>query len=380
MRVLHVFKTYYPDSFGGVEQVIRQIILSARPLGVEGRVFTLSKSTRQVRRVRDGEIEVIQAPTNLDVASTPFSLSALKPFKDASKWADVIHYHFPWPFGDMLHLLGRPRRPSLLTYHSDIVRQRTLLHFYRPLMRRFIGSMDAVVATSPNYVETSETLQEFRDKVSVVPIGLNEASYPTVKSERVAYWKDRVGNRFFLFVGVIRYYKGLHILLNAIQGAPFHVVIVGAGPIELQLRKQAESLGLDNVHFLGALPDEDKMALLSLCHAVVFPSHLRSEAYGVTLLEGAMNSKPLISSEIGTGSSFINIDGETGLVVPPGDPAAFRKAMERLYEDDALAAIMGAQARQRFESEFTAEKMAASYVELYRRIVQVDGAICRRKF
>ncbi|MBP0628104.1 glycosyltransferase family 4 protein [Cupriavidus sp. AcVe19-1a] len=372
MRVLHVFKTYYPDSFGGVEQVIRQIVLSARPMGVEGRVFTLSKSTRQVRQVRDGEIEVIQAPTNLDVASTPFSLSALKPFKDASKWADVIHYHFPWPFGDMLHLLGRPRRPSLVTYHSDIVRQRTLLHFYRPLMRRFIGSMDAVVATSPNYVETSETLQEFRDKVSVVPIGLSEASYPAINPERVAYWKDRVGNRFFLFVGVIRYYKGLHILLDAIKGAPFHVVIVGAGPIEFQLRKQAESLGLDNVHFLGALPDEDKMALLSLCHAVVFPSHLRSEAYGVTLLEGAMNSKPLISSEIGTGSSFINIDGETGLVVPPGDPAAFRKAMEQLYEDDGLAAVMGAQARQRFESEFTAEKMAASYVELYRRIVRVN--------
>lgn len=368
MRVLHVFKTYYPDSFGGVEQVIRQIALSSRPMGVEGRVFTLSKSTPRVRFVHDGDIEVIQAPACINIASTPLSFSALKPFRDASAWADVIHYHFPWPFGDLLHLAARPEKPSLLTYHSDIVRQRTLLQFYRPLMRRFIGSMDAVVATSPNYVETSETLQQFRDKVSVIPIGLNESSYPEASPHRVAYWQERLGSRFFLFVGVIRYYKGLHILLDAIAGAPFHVVIVGAGPIEFQLRKQAEQLKLDNVHFLGALPDEDKMALLKLCRAVVFPSHLRSEAYGVTLLEGAMNSKPLISSEIGTGSSFINIDGETGLVVPPGDPLAFRSAMDKLYDDSELAATMGGKARQRFESEFTAEKMATSYVKLYQRI------------
>lgn len=369
MRVLHVFKTYYPDSFGGVEQVIRQIALSAASHGVESRVFTLSKSTSHTRRVRESGTDVIQAPVHLDVASTPMSLSALKPFREACAWADVIHYHFPWPFGDLLHLLARPGKPTVLTYHSDVVKQQVLLQFYRPLMTYLLRSMDAIVGTSPNYVRTSETLAAFQDKVSVIPIGVQESSYPVPSREKLDHWRGRFGEKFFLFVGVIRYYKGLHILLDAMAGTNFPVVIVGSGPFEQQLREQAARLGLQNLHFVGALPDEDKVALFKLCYGVVFPSHLRSEAYGITLLEGAMSGKPLISLEIGTGSSYINLDGETGLVVPPDDPGALREAMERLYRTPELAAKMGARARARFEKMFTADRMSEAYVDLYRKVL-----------
>ncbi|MGH8808985.1 MAG: glycosyltransferase family 4 protein [Noviherbaspirillum sp.] len=368
MRVLHVFKTFYPDSFGGVEQVIRQIMLSAKPLGVNSRVFTLSKATRRARMVCDGMAEVIQAPTDIDIASTPISFSAAAPFREATEWADIIHYHYPWPFGDLLHLTARPRKPCLVTYHSDVVRQKVLLQFYRPLMRRFLSSVDAIVATSPNYASSSEVLNDYADKVSVIPIGIQEASYPTPGVERTEYWRSRLGNDFFLFVGVIRYYKGLHILLDAIARAPFKVVVVGAGPLEQELKSQAERLQLKNIVFLGALPEEDKVVLLRLCYAVVFPSHLRSEAYGITLLEGAMSGKPLISSEIGTGSSYINQNGETGIVVAPDNPMAFRAAMETMQRHPEQARAMGANARKRFEALFTADRMAASYVALYRDI------------
>jgi rhamnosyl/mannosyltransferase len=128
-------------------------------------------------------------------------------------------------------------------------------------------------------------------------------------------------------------------------------------------------LGLRNVHFLGTLEDEDKAALLQLCYAIVFPSHLRSEAFGISLLEGAMFGKPMISSEIGTGTSFINIHGETGLVVPPSDPAAFRNAMSRLWSNPDMAADMGRSAEARYWELFTAEKMAAGYASLYRELL-----------
>jgi len=146
-------------------------------------------------------------------------------------------------------------------------------------------------------------------------------------------------------------------------------LIVGAGPVETDLKQQALQLGLTNVRFLGAVSDEDKVALLKLCRAVVFPSHLRSEAFGVTLLEGAMYGKPLISSEIGTGSSYVNIDGVTGMVVPPNDPAALRQAMQRIGADAQLAEEMGQRARARFDELFTAEQMARSYVDLYRQVL-----------
>ena len=136
------------------------------------------------------------------------------------------------------------------------------------------------------------------------------------------------------------------------------------------LKRQAARLGLTNVKFVGAVPDDDKIALLALCRGVVFPSHLRSEAFGITLLEGAMFGKPLISCEIGTGSSYVNIDGVTGIVTPPNDPAALRAAMRRLADDAALAEQMGRGARERFDTLFTADHMARSYVALYRKVLE----------
>ena len=258
-----------------------------------------------------------------------------------------------------------------MTYHSDIVRQKFLLQLYRPLMHRFLGSVDRIVASSPNYLASSSTLTRYRDKVSVIPYGLDShgPAYPLPEAARLDAGRARVGTKFFLFVGVLRYYKGLHILLDAAQGRDYPVVIVGAGPVEAELRAHAARLGLRNVIFLGALPDEDKVSLLSLCHALVFPSHLRSEAFGISLLEGAMYGKPMISSEIGTGTSFINIDNETGCVVPPGDPAAFRQAMDFLWSHPAEAAAMGQQAARRYEALFTARKMSESYAQLYKHLL-----------
>jgi glycosyltransferase involved in cell wall biosynthesis len=369
IRVLHVFKTDYPDSLGGVEQVIRQLTLATGTMGVSNRIFTLSRNAGSSPVVYDGPTEILRGHVDIEIASTPMSLRALWRFRKASRKADIIHYHYPWPFGDLLHLLVARDKPAILTYHSDVVRQKMLMPIYRPLMRLFFKSMRAIVPTSPNYLQSSELLQDYLDKITVIPIGLNETSYHIAEPERVKYWRTQVGEDFFLFVGVLRYYKGLHILLDACAGSNSRVVIVGAGPVEADLREQAERLQLTNVEFLGTVSDEDRAALLRLCRAVVFPSHLRSEAFGVTLLEGAMYGRPLISSEIGTGSSYVNVDGLTGLVVPPDDPLALRAAMHTMQTDDRMAARMGANARERFEVLFTAEQMGASYISLYRQIL-----------
>jgi rhamnosyl/mannosyltransferase len=236
--------------------------------------------------------------------------------------------------------------------------------------------MGRIVATSPNYLATSDVLKKYSGKVSVIPIGLDKATYPVAQQERLKYWRDKIGEKFFLFVGVIRYYKGLHILMQAAQGTDYPIVIVGAGPIEAELKQQAAQLGLRNIRFLGQLPDDDKVALLTLCYGVVFPSHLRSEAFGISLLEGAMYGKPMISSEIGTGTTFINIGGETGLVVPPSDPVALRQAMRYLWDHPGEAAEMGRRAEGRYWKYFTAERMIGAYVELYRDLVsERQGAI-----
>ena len=368
MEVLHVYKTFLGDNFGGVERVIAQISQSAYASDdVKHRVLSLSPQPIPKELDFNG-CKNIRYKENFCIASNSISFSLLKDFRSLVEEADIIHYHFPWPFADILHLAWQIKKPSLLTYHSDIVRQRILLCLYRPLMNRFLKAVDHIVATSPNYLETSTVLQKYKDKVSVIPIGLNKASYPSPCQERTSHWRTRYGDQFFLFVGVMRYYKGLHILLEAARETTFPILIVGTGPIEIELKLKAEELKLTNIYFLGRLSDEDKIVLLQLCIAVIFPSHLRSEAFGISLLEGAMYSKPLISSEIGTGTSYININGETGLVVPPSDPLALRKAMQFLWDNPLERAEMGEKAILRYWELFTAEKMVNQYEKLYRKM------------
>lgn len=371
LRVLHFFKTYYPDSFGGIEQVIFQLCKGTARYGFTGEVLALSPHAHETPINFSGHL-VHQAKLDFQVASTGVSWSAFRKFAALARQADIIHLHYPWPFMDIVHFATRHGKPTVVTYHSDIVKQKTLLKLYRPLKNRFLGSVDRIVATSPNYLATSPVLNRYRDKVVEITYGLDKSTYPSPAPDTMARWRLKFGEgqRFFLFVGMLRYYKGLHILLDALQDTGYPVVIVGSGPVEAELKKHAAQLGLNHVHFLGMLPDEDKVALLQLCYGVIFPSHLRSEAFGISLLEGAMYGKPMISSEIGTGTTFVNIGGETGLVVPPSDPAALRQAMRYLWEHPDEAAEMGKRAEARYWKLFTAEQMVRSYAELYNDIIR----------
>lgn len=368
MRILHVYRTYYPDCRGGLLEVIRQICIGCQSLGVENRILALSRHPES-HQTNIGEAEVQWQKLDFEVAGCGFSWEALRKFHRLAEWADVIHYHFPWPFADVLHLLGRPNRPSVVTYHSDIVKQRKLMAVYHPLMTRFLRSVDAIVATSPNYLATSTVLQNFTDKTHIIPIGIDKDSYPPVDPDRIAFWREKLDQDFFLFVGVIRYYKGLNVLLEAVRGTSLKIALLGDGPSKPELEEFARVNGMDNVHFLGELSDQDKVALLQLCLGVLLPSHLRSEAFGVALLEASMFGKPSVTCEIGTGTTFVNIHEQTGLVVPPNDPIAFRQAIERLAHSPEERKLWGENARQRYLERFTGHSMAESYVALYRELI-----------
>jgi len=378
MRILHFFKTYLPDSVGGIEQVINQLCRSGEAHGIHNEVLTLSANPEPSVVEVDGH-RVHRARLDLQLASTGFSYSVLPRFRALAATADIINFHFPWPFMDLVHFASGVRKPMVVTYHSDIVRQRHLLKLYQPLMHAFLGRADRIVAASPNYLATSEVLRRYPNKTEVIPYGLDRAGYPRPNAERLQYWRQQVGEGFFLFVGVMRYYKGLHILLEAAQGTGYPLVVVGAGPLEQQLKAQAAALDLEgHVRFLGRVSEEDKVALLQLSRAIVFPSHMRSEAFGISLLEGAMYGKPMISSEIGTGTSYINANGKTGLVVPPSDPLAFREAMRWVWENPVAAAEMGRQAEARYEELFTAEAMGRRWADLYRELL-VEKSFIKQK-
>ncbi len=373
MKVLHVYRTYFPDPPGGLQEAIRQISIATGNCGLENRIFTLSPNPfpTEIERpeARVSRCRSWAAPASCDLGF----LDALKNFAQLANWSDVIHYHFPWPFADLLELVVRPSKAKVMTYHSDIVRQRLLKNFYDPLMCRMLDSMDAIVATSPAYAATSSVLAYPRHakRVRVIPLGIEESSYAASVDQEI-FTKIGVNpdKPYFLFVGVLRYYKGLQFLVDAARHVNAPIVIAGHGPEALPLQMRAASLGLRNVIFSGQVSDAQKVALLKCCRALVLPSHLRSEAFGVVLIEAAMYSRPMISCEIGTGTSYANVDGGTGFVLPPENPEALANAMNVLLEDDVLADKFGRAARRRYEEFFSGPALGKAYSDLYQAVLK----------
>ncbi len=369
MRILHFYKNALPESIGGVEKVIDQIAQSTARLGISNTVLALSNHPANIPTPING-YELITVKRDFEIASNGFSRKSLALFKNLAAEADLIHYHFPWPFADLVHHLVNPQKPTVLTYHSDIIRQKLLLKLYNPLKQSFLRSVDQIVATSPNYLHTSSVLQSFSEKTSIIPIGLDQKSYPKPNPTQIQYYRERLGERFFLFIGAFRYYKGLPFLIEAAKITGYPIVIVGSGPAEKKLKALVTNHQLNNVFFLGQVSEKDKSSLLAACYSCIFPSNLRSEAFGVSLLESAMFGKPLISCEIGTGTTYINIDRLTGLAVPPSDSLALSNAMTWIWNHTDQASEMGKKARARYEELFTAKQMAQSYYELYQKVLK----------
>jgi rhamnosyl/mannosyltransferase len=368
LRVLHIYRTYFPETQGGGQESIRQVCLATQAFDVENTIFALAHHPKPAAMIRP-EGKLFRARSWFEIASCDFGgLSALRLCREIADQNDIIQIHYPWPFADMiLPFIRKRNQPVVVTYVSDIVRQKGLGQLYAPLRRYLLGTAKRIVASSPNYVESSEILREYRNKLVCIPHCLEESTLPNKSLE--AEWADKFGRDFFLFIGVLRYYKGLDFLLAAASKIETDILIVGEGPEGLRLRRLSQKMGLTNVHFLGALQDVDKLALLSLCRAVVFPSHLRSEAFGITLLEGARASKPLISCEIGSGTSWVNRHNETGLVIPPADHAALANALSILEADDALCHKLGEGARKRWLSNFSPKVVGSTYRKLYDEIL-----------
>lgn len=372
MHILHLYKDYDPV-IGGIENHIKMLAEAQVQRGHQVTVLVTNLGRQTITYQQNG-VQIIKAARLAHVASTPLSLSL--PLLLSRLEPDVAHLHFPYPMGELAALVASRAPRLVFTYHSDVVRQATILRFYRPLMHRVLRRADAIIATSPPYIESSEVLRAYRDKVRVIPLGIHVRAYSSANPARVAAlrgeWSPE-GAPLLLFVGKLRYYKGVDVLLRAMsQVQRGRLLVVGSGPERRALDTLAQNLGLENrVHFLGEVADDE---LIALRHAVresggcfVLPANHRSEAFGMVLLEAMAAGLPLVTTELGTGTSWVNQDGVTGRVVPPNDPAALAYAINGLLASPSTVKAMSDAARLRaahFDVEAMAHRVDALYHEL----------------
>ncbi|WP_369526215.1 glycosyltransferase [Photobacterium leiognathi] len=363
MKILHIYRTCYPETKGGLEQAIRFICKGTSKLGYHNTILTLGNENKDY--LFEG-YRIVVIKKDFEISSNGFSFKLIKEFIKLSKESDIIHFQYPWPTGDLLSQFLPKDKKTLVSYQSDIVKQKWLKKLYAPLEYSFLNKVDKIVASSPQYADTSKNLKKYKDKVEIIPLAIDEESYPKDVSNRIEYWRNKIGSDFYLFVGVLRYYKGLKYLLEAANINKLPVIIAGDGPERTNLEQYIKKHCLNNVKLIGFINEEDKVALHHLSKAFVFPSHLRSEAFGISLLEAQMYSRPIISADIGTGSSYVNQNNVTGITVIPEDEKALSDAMIKLNLDPKLSKKMGINGRKRFDSLFSINRYTKSYSELYK--------------
>jgi len=369
--VLHVYKDYYPPVLGGIEQTINWMCRYTRE-ACHVRVLVASRNGKFSDEIIDG-VRVVRVGCWGRALSSPIAPGFLKWLRRLD--SEILHFHMPNPMAELAYLLARPKGHVVVTYHSDIVRQRLSGLLYVPLQHAFLRKASLILPTSHAYLDSSKTLRPHRDRCRVMPLGVPIEDYAEADESRV-YSEEirrRTPGRFrIVFVGVLRYYKGLTYLIKAMSRLPENAVLLigGDGPERNALEKQVHEHGLhDRVLFLGELTDEQKIGLYRAGSVYCLPAHLRSEAFGLSQIEAMVCGLPVISTDLNTGVREVNQDGHTGLVVKPANPKALADAILSLIQDSALREKLAAQAHKRALERFSARRLGDDLREAYRKIL-----------
>jgi len=379
VRITYVNKYYWPPHLGGVETHLSMLAggIAARP-GFTAEAIVANEGPATARERIDG-VDVLRVGRAFAYASTPVAVgmpAAIRAAAAAPQRPDIFHLMFPYPWGETSWLLAGAPGPSVLTYHSDIVRQRLLGAAYRPILNRVLDRVDRIIVTSPAMLEHSAVLQPFADKCRVVPLGVETERFePTPETvARAAALRVGHSRKIVLFVGRLIYYKGAEVLVRAMADVDGDLVMIGSGPLEGELRALATTLGIsERVTFIPPVDDAELAAWYRAADVFCLPSVARSEAYGLVQLEAHASGTPVVSTDLPTGVPWVNRDGETGFTVPVGDVAALASALSRLLSDDALRARMGARARERATTTFGVQAMVDGTIAVYDEVLARRG-------
>ena len=359
LRVLHVGK-FYPPHAGGMETHV-QTLCRALAATLDVQLIVAADGPQGTVELDHG-VRVRRIGTLASIGAATVNPGMARAIREAR--AELVHFHHPNPTGVLSYLASGQRGPLVVTYHSDIVRQRVLGAAFAPVLDHFLRRANAILATSPDYLRSSPVLRAHAARAQVVPFGIRWQDFATADAAAVDRVREEHGPRIVLAAGRMVYYKGFEYLVRAMRDVDARLVLVGDGPLLGSLRELAAEAGVaDRVAFPGRV--EDLAPYYHAATVFVLPAIARSEAFGLVQLEAMASGLPVVNTRVDSGVPFVSRDGETGLTVPPANRRALVVAINRLLADPPLRARFGAAGRERVRREFSVERMAAATLELY---------------
>ena len=364
MRVLQLGKFYDPVT-GGMETVLRAICENLCDR-VDFQVLVANTHFRTEKEVRT--FPIIRAASLGRLFS--MSIAPAYPIWTKKLDADLIHVHLPNPLAELSAMRVDRSIPILAHFHSDIVRQKGLLKVYRPLLEAFYRRAKCIILPSPHHAGVSPFVSPHRDKCRVVPFGIDLFRFDLDPQQEKKAQQLRDGPPAVLCVGRLVAYKGIEFLIRAIANVNARSWIVGTGPLELELKDLVRKLGMqDRVTLLGEVSTRDLASYYHACEVFALPSVTNAEMFGIVQLEAMACRKPVVSSNLPTGVSWVNQHGVTGLLVAPASVEELTKALSTLLGNRRLRDEMGQAGRARVEKNFTSQKMASDLLRVYGDLV-----------
>jgi rhamnosyl/mannosyltransferase len=365
LNVLHAAK-FYPPVSGGMETVVGDL---CEGTSSEWDVRVVAANQRRSTVVeRVGGVQVVRTACFGSVASVP-----LCPTFARHLWrvpADCVVLHEPNPVAGAALFLRTPARRLIIWHHSDLLRPWWAPHTYGRIQRALYRRADCVIVSSPNLAATSALVEQAR-RVVVVPFGISVDRYRQ-SSPRVEELRRAIPGPRVLFVGRFVYYKGIEVLIDAMARTAGTLLLVGEGPLEPELKQRVAARGIqERVRFVGRVADADLPAYYQASDLFVLPSVAKTETFGVVQVEAMAAGLPVISTNLPTGVPWVNQDGVSGLVVPPGDADRLAQAIHRLVTDEELRGRLGGNAAARAQKLFTRDRMIHAFKDVVERLVMV---------
>ena len=373
MKVLH-FGKYYPPYFGGVEKVNYDLVERLNQIEdcqVDELCFAHDANYKE-SLVPKG-YKVTRVPIWGVKFSTPLPNGIFRAFLKIRKDYDIIHIHVPNPIASLVSLLAPKKAKIVVHWHSDIVKQKTLLKIFKPIQTAFLKRADAIIATSQNYVDASDDLRPFLSKVHVVPIGLDASEMKYDQKDVEVIKKQYEGKKIVLCIGRLTLYKGHKVLIEAAKKLNDDVVVLlgGVGEMETELKQFATDCEVeDKVKFIGRIPADLIYAYYKAADVFCLPSITRAEAFGVVLLEALAMGTPIVTCYIeGSGVPWVNQDGETGYNVPVRDSDSLADKIRQIINNSELRDELSQNCIKRFREYFVLDKMVEDTYSLYKNLV-----------
>lgn len=355
MRILHLAKYYWPHS-GGMERVVQELAEGTAELGNRVQVVAVQSILRRGTTGRQRST-VTRAMSFGALGSHDLAPGYLR-----AVWrqADIIHVHHPHSLADVASLLRPSRAPMIVTQHADAKRGA-----YRVAARLVLRRASAIVVPSRAHMALCDELRGFEHKTEIIPFGIEPDRWNVVPPPPPGAYPRA------LFIGRLVPYKGVDILLRALEHVPhLRLDVVGSGPEGPRLRTLAQALAVhDRVRWYGEYPDEDLPRRMADADFLVLPSVTVEEMFGLVVLEAMAAGRPVITTAVPSAVREVNVPNVTGLEVPLRDVHALAAALDRLATDAALRERFGAAGRARVAEHFSRAGMARSHVALYERVL-----------